>query len=314
MSDTLHVVLGTGPAGRWIARTLSERGARVRAVNRSGKRPELMPSDVEVVSADVSDPEQAIRAAEGAAVLYQALNPPYHLWPELFPGLQAGALAAAKASGARYISIDNLYMYGLADGALTEDSPIAPCSRKGELRARMGAEVLAAHESGEIRAAILRSSDYYGPGVTLSAFGERTFKPLLAGKGGEAVGSEDLVHSFAYIEDVAEAAVVLGTRDDALGGVWFTPHAAAQPQRAMIDEASRLAGVKPRVNVVSPLMLRVVGLFSPSIREMNEMMYEFTNAFVVDSGKIEREFGLGATPLAEGLSRTLAWYRKRATA
>ena len=167
-------------------------------------------ANVEVVSADVSDPEQAIRAAEGAAVLYQALNPPYHLWPELFPGLQAGALAAAKASGARYISIDNLYMYGRADGALTEDSPIAPCSRKGELRARMGAEVLAAHESGDVRAAILRSSDYYGPGVTLSAFGERTFKPLLAGKGGEAVGNADLAHSFAYIEDVARAAVDAG--------------------------------------------------------------------------------------------------------
>ena len=61
-------------------------------------------------------------------------------------------------------------------------------------------------------------------------------------------------------------------------------------------------------------MLRVVGLFSPSVREMSEMMYEFTNPFVVDSGKIEREFGLSATPLAEGLGRTLAWYRKRATA
>jgi nucleoside-diphosphate-sugar epimerase len=314
VSENLHVVFGTGPVGSWIARTLAASGEQVRAVNRSGRRPDLIPNGVEIVSADVSDPEQAIRAAGGTAVLYQALNPPYHLWQELFPGLQAAALAAAKASGARYISIDNLYMYGRVDGAMTEDSPIAPCSRKGELRARMGAEVLAAHESGAVRAAILRSSDYYGPGVTLSAFGERTFKPLLAGKGGEAVGNQDLAHSFAYIEDVARAAVVLGTRDEALGGVWFTPHAAAQSQRAMIDEASRLAGVKPRVNVVNPLMLRLAGLFSPSIREMNEMMYEFTNAFVVDSSKIEREFGLSATPLAEGLSRTIAWYRKRETA
>jgi nucleoside-diphosphate-sugar epimerase len=314
MSENLHVVFGTGPVGSWIARTLSEAGEEVRAVNRTGKRPDLIPNGVEVVSADVSDPEQAIRAADGAGVLYQALNPPYHLWQQLFPGLQSGALAAAKASGARYISIDNLYMYGRVEGAMTEDSPIAPCSRKGELRARMGAEVLAAHDSGEVRAAILRSSDYYGPGVTLSAFGERTFMPLLAGKGGEAVGNEDLAHSFAYIEDVARAAVVLGTRDEALGGVWFTPHATAQSQRTMIDESSRLAGVKPRVNVVNPLMLRAVGLFSPSVREMNEMMYEFTNAFVVDSSKIEREFDLSATPLTEGLSRTLAWYRKRATA
>ena len=41
-----------------------------------------------------------------ASVVYQALNPPYHQWHEFFPGLQAGALAAAKAAGARYVSIE----------------------------------------------------------------------------------------------------------------------------------------------------------------------------------------------------------------
>jgi nucleoside-diphosphate-sugar epimerase len=107
MSENLHVVFGTGPAGSWIARTLAERGEAVRAVNLSGSRPDLLPEDVEVVSADASDPAQAIRAAMGAAVLYQALNPPYHLWQQLFPALQSGVLEAAKASGGRYVSIDN---------------------------------------------------------------------------------------------------------------------------------------------------------------------------------------------------------------
>ena len=203
MSDDLHVIFGTGPVGSWIATTLAGRGERVRAINRSGNTNDLMPTGVEIVSADASDPAQAVAAADGASVVYQALNPPYHQWAELFPGLQKGALTAAKANDAKYVSIDNLYLYGLVDGAITEDSPIAPNSRKGELRARMAAEVLAAHEAGDVRATILRSSDYYGPGVTLSAFGARTFEPLIAGKGGEATGNADLLHSFAYIEDVA---------------------------------------------------------------------------------------------------------------
>jgi nucleoside-diphosphate-sugar epimerase len=42
---------------------------------------------------------------------------------------------------------------------------------------------------------------------------------------------------------------------------------------------------------------------------MVEMMYEFTEPFTVDSSAIEAAFGLSATPLAEGLSRTVAWYR-----
>jgi nucleoside-diphosphate-sugar epimerase len=312
MSDNLHVVLGTGPVGSWIASKLVERGYTVRAVNRSGKTNDLMPTGIEIVSADASDPSQVVTAAEGAAVIYQALNPPYHQWADLFPGLQAGALAAAKANGARYVSIDNLYPYGLVDGAITEDSPIAPNSRKGALRASMAADVLAAHKAGDVRAAILRSSDYYGPGVTVSAFGARTFEPLLAGKGGEATGTADLAHSFAYIEDVARAAVALGANDEALGQVWFTPHADAQTQRAMIEEASRQLGLKPRVSTVGPLMLRMVGLFSPPVREMGEMMYEFTNPFIVDSSKSDRALGLSATPISEGLARTITWYRKQA--
>jgi nucleoside-diphosphate-sugar epimerase len=313
MSESLHVVFGTGPAGAWISRVLIGRGERVRAVNRSGVRPALVPDGVEVVAADVSDPAAAVSAAKGAAVVYQALNPPYHQWAELFPGLQAGALAAAKAAGARYVSMDNLYMYGLVLGSITEDSPVAPCSKKGEVRARMAADVLAAHEAGEIRAAILRSSDYYGPGVTLSALGARTFEPMLAGKGGEAIGDADLPHSFAYIEDVAAGAVALGTDDHALGRVWFTAHAPASSPREVILEGCRIAGVTERVNVVSPLMMRMVGLFSAPVRETNEMMYEFTNPFVVDSTASERELGLTPTPISEGLGRTIEWYRGRET-
>ena len=75
ITDGLHVIFGTGPVGQWTARSLREKGLPVRVVNRSGNRPEFLPTDVEVVAADASDPAQAVRAAEGATVVYQALNP-----------------------------------------------------------------------------------------------------------------------------------------------------------------------------------------------------------------------------------------------
>jgi uncharacterized protein YbjT (DUF2867 family) len=63
-----------------------------------------MPADVEVVAvADAADPEQAVPAAQGATVVYQCLNPPYHQWSRLFPGLQRGVAAAARQAGARYV-------------------------------------------------------------------------------------------------------------------------------------------------------------------------------------------------------------------
>jgi nucleoside-diphosphate-sugar epimerase len=309
VSTPLHVIFGTGPVGIWTARALREMGHAVRAVNRTGKRPALMPADADVVAADASDPAQAAAAARGAAVVYQALNPPYDRWVDLFPPLQRAAMDAARAAGARYVSIDNLYGYGAVAGTLTENAPLAPGSKKGRLRAGMTREVLAAHARSELRASVLQSSDYYGPGVRMSQFGERTFLPLLAGRAADVAGRADVPHSYAYIEDVGRAAAALGTSDDALGRVWFAPHAPATTQRAMVEEACRQLGIPPRIRVIGPLMMRMAGLFVPAARESVEMLYQYMAPWVVSSAAIEAAFGLQPTPIAEGLKRTIEWWK-----
>jgi nucleoside-diphosphate-sugar epimerase len=269
-----------------------------------------MPADVEMFKADASDPAQAREAAKGAIVVYQALNPPYHRWNEFFPGLQAGVIGAARAENARYVSVENLYMYD-SSKPITEDSPIVPVSKKGALRQKMAEEVMTLHSRGELRATALRSSDYYGPGVTGSALGDTVFGNLVAGKKAQIAGSAKMPHSFAYIEDVGRAAAVLGTNDTALGRVWIAPHAPARTQGEMVQEACRVLGADTRVRVVSPFIMRLAGLFIPGARASVEMMYEFTSPFVVDSTRIEREFNLSATPIQSGIERTVSWYRER---
>lgn len=303
-----HVIFGTGPVGCWTARTLRDKDIPVRAINRSGNRPVLMPDDVQVIAADASDPEQAVDVARDAAVIYQALNPPYHKWREHFPGLQAGAMAAARAAEARYVSIENLYMYDPAQ-PMVEDSPVRPRSKKGELRAQMADEVMAAHQRGEIEAAALRSSDYYGPGVVDSALGARVFGNLLSGKKAQLTGSAGTPHSWAYIEDVGRAAAILGTSDDALGEVWIAPHATPSTQQEMLKIAARDLGVEPQYSVVSPLLMRLAGLFVPAARESVEMMYEFTEPFIVDSSKFEKAFGMQARSMNKAIKETLVWFR-----
>lgn len=310
MTTDLHVIFGIGPVGCWTARALRGNGKHVRAVNRSGARPDLMPADVEIVEGDASDPEQAREAARGASVIYQALNPPYHLWNEFFPGLQTSVLGAAMAENARYVSIENLYMYD-SSKPITEDSPIAPVSKKGALRQKMAEEVMALHSRGEVRAVALRSSDYYGPGVVGSALGEMVFGNLVAGKKARMLGSAGTLHSFSYIEDVGHAAAVLGTNDTPSGGVWIAPHAPAKTQGELVEEACRVLCTETRGSVVSPFMMRLAGLFVTDARASVEMMYEFTAPFVVDSTRMEREFDLSATPMRSGIERTVSWYRDR---
>ena len=115
-----HVVLGAGAVGMAVAEALARRGESVRVVNRSGLREPV--AGVQSVAGDVTDPAFAASATRGARVVYQALNPPYHRWAQEFPGLQAAAIAAAQAAGARLVAMDNVYMYGRADGRpFTED-------------------------------------------------------------------------------------------------------------------------------------------------------------------------------------------------
>jgi nucleoside-diphosphate-sugar epimerase len=281
----------------------------VRAVNRSGSRPDLMPEDVAMATADLSNLPEARKAAEGATVIYQALNPPYHQWHKYFPALQAAALQAAKETGARYVSIENLYMYN-SEKPITDVSPIAPRSKKGELRRIMADEVMEAHEKGELQAVALRSSDYYGPGVIGSAFGEMVFRPLVNGKKAQVGGSDSLPHSFAYIEDVGRAAALLGTRGEAPGKIWIAPHAPAQSQGDMVSMAGSVLGIEPKYTVISPAMMRLAGLFIPGARAMVEMMYEFTEPFVVNSARFEETFGLRPTPIETGIERTVRWYQE----
>src|ERR1044072_8588143 len=101
-----HVIFGTGAIGLATLEALRRRGESVRLVNRCGTAP--VPAGIEVLGGDASALAFTTAAAQGAQVVYQTLNPPYHQWVELFPGLQASVLAAAQATGARPGRMENV--------------------------------------------------------------------------------------------------------------------------------------------------------------------------------------------------------------
>lgn len=82
-------------------------------VNWNGKANAAIPAGVSVVAGDATDPESARKAAQGASVVYNALNAPnYEQWVTQFPPLQRGVLEGAARVGAKLVVMENLYMYG----------------------------------------------------------------------------------------------------------------------------------------------------------------------------------------------------------
>jgi hypothetical protein len=59
------------------------------------------------------------------------------------------------------------------------------------------------------------------------------------------------------------------------------------------------------------MVLRAVGVANPTLRELNEMQYQFAEPFIVDSDKIATKLGAHATPIGQALAETLHSYQKR---
>lgn len=306
----LNVVFGTGPLAQSVMRALLKRGKKVKMINRSGKRAAELPPEVELVGGDAYQTDFTRAVTAGAEAVYQCAQPEYHQWVAQFPPLQAAVLEGASAAGAKLIVGENLYMYGDTGGRpLHEDLPYTARTRKGRVRAEMACALLEAHRLGKVRVAMARGSDFYGPGVLGSVFGERTIVPLLRGKPAELTGSLVMPHTFTYINDFGEAMAVLGERDDALGQAWHVPNPPALTQRELATLFFREAGLQPRFTVMGRFMLMLGGLFIPAAREMVEMSYEFEKPFLVNSERFIRAFGNISTPHELAVRETVAWYR-----
>jgi nucleoside-diphosphate-sugar epimerase len=312
MPDT-HVVFGTGPVGLALVDALVAQALPVRAVNRSGRA--AVPGVVEVIAGDVSNPEFAIKAAAGAAVVYQCMNPPYARWADLFPSLQDAVVQAARKAGARYVSFENVYMYGDTGGTpMTETTPLNAQTRKGKVRLAMARQLSELHDAGDLAVATARASDYFGPrGTWQSPLGDLVTGAAIAGKPARVLGDPDQLHSYTYLPDAGRTLAALGTRYEVIGEVFHIPNVPAQTTRQIIQAISQQLARPIKISVAPRLVLRLMGLFNPTVAELDEMLYEFNKPFVVDSAKAEARLGIKPTPLAEAIAATVAWFRDRPT-
>ena len=303
----LHVIFGSGPLGKSTARELVRLGRKVRVVNRSGKASNL-PASVEVVAGDANNVAWNIEVTREAAVVYQCAQPLYYEWAQKFPAFQKAIIDAAAQNKAKLVVGDNLYMYGDTHGKpLREDMPYQPHTKKGKVRAEMAQIVMDAHASGKLQAAIGRASNFFGPED--HAMTDIAIRPALLGKSINLLGKLDQPHSFSYVADFGKLLATLGTHDEAFGQIWFTPSPAPVTQMEFVKMLEVEVGKPVKYMAAGTLILQALGLFDPMIRETVEMVYEWTQPFVVDTSKAEKAFGFKGTPLPQALKETVAWLR-----
>ncbi|MEU6312813.1 NAD-dependent epimerase/dehydratase family protein [Streptomyces sp. NPDC047014] len=303
-----QVVIGFGPAGAATARLLAQQGHSVTVVTRSGGSPE---PGIEHRTFDAKDSSALAEAARGAEAIHHCAAPPYHRWTEEWPALVASACTAAEATGAVLVLLGNLYGYGPVDGPLTEDLPLAATGPKGRVRAAAWQQAKALHEQGRIRAVEVRASDFFGPGVTEGGhLATRVVPAVLRGRPVATLGDPDAPHSWTYLPDVARALAEVAGEERAWGRAWHVPTEPPQSVREMVGLLAAQAGTGPvPVRGIPSAALSVAGLFSPLLRELKEIRYQFDRPFVVDTSAYEAAFTTRATPLDAQITATLDWWR-----
>lgn len=306
----LHVIFGAGQIGAPLAAELVRRGHDVRMVRRSPGAP---PAGATLRTGDAGDRAFVAEVTQGAAAIYHCMNPSYSAaeWARELPRWRSALVAAAAAHGARVVLLDNLYMLGRPNGArLSEASPSAPSSRKGEIRAREWQAWLAAHHKGDLRVISGRGSDFYGPGATQSYFGD-AFWPKALGSGvAFTLTRLDTPHTYHYTRDVAAGLATLGEAPDAAYGRWWMlPAAPAESTQAMIDRLGSALGRELRIQAMPTLAMKGLGLVVPMLRELGEMGYQWSEPFVADDRAFRAEFAGTATALDDGARAMADWAR-----
>lgn len=300
----MQTILGSGGIiGIELARSLTEYTDHIRLVSR---KPEKVNNNDELVSADLTREEMVLPAVKGSEVVYLTAGLPYRtkIWQQTWPVIMQNVINACLEHDARLVFFDNIYMYSGDDlDPITEENTIDPPSKKGLVRANNVRLIENAVKNQGLKALIARSADFYGPSIRgVSILTEVVFNPLSKGKKANWFGSVKYKHSFTYTPDAGKATALLGNTEKAYGETWHLPTA---PDPYTGEEWIRtIAGefnVKARYQVAGKGMVSLLGLFSPMMRELREMIYQYDRDYVFNSDKFEKAFNFTPTPYIEGI-------------
>lgn len=301
MTQTVLILGAAGRFGRHTTEAFLAAGWRVRTFLRPGR---TAPHGVEPHYGTLED---ITAAARGVDVIVNALNPPYHHWTRELPRQTAAVIAAAKASGATVLFPGNIYNYGSTLPAVfSETTPHNGDHRKAQLRI----EAEAAYRGAGIPTIVLRAGDYLD-----NAVGGNWFDSHIANKAHKGhityPGPTDLPHAWAWLPDVARAAVMLVERRETLDTfqeIVFPGYTLTGAELIAASEAA--IGHTLKQGNFPWWALSLIGPFSPLMREIKDMRYLWNSPHQVDGTLFTKLLPtFTATPLQVAMPQALSAYK-----
>jgi nucleoside-diphosphate-sugar epimerase len=298
----MHTILGAGgPVANALTRELLNNNETVRQVSR--KPVSITGKNVDWKKADLLNYAELLVASKGSSVIYLTAGLVYDkkIWAAQWPVIMKNVINVVKETGARFIFFDNVYMYGLVNGPMMEDSLYNPSSVKGEIRAKIATQLMDEAKAGNIKATIARGADFYGTESNNGILDVMVLSHFAKKQKAQWIGNVDRLHNFSYIPDMGKGMFLLGQTPSADNQIWHMPTAPAMTARQFMELAAGIYGVEPKYFAINKLMLRIYGLFNKLVGEMAEMYYQYDHDYIFNSNKFEKTFDIKPTSYADGI-------------
>jgi nucleoside-diphosphate-sugar epimerase len=193
---------------------------------------------------------------------------------------------------------------------MTEETPVNPTSKKGEVRAQIANMILDEVKKGNLTALIARAPDFYGPYTPLSFVNVMVFENYARGRKAQLMISDQYKHSLIYTPDAGKATAILGNTESAFNQVWHLPtDKNALTMKEIAHLAAEAFGVKPDYMILKRWMIRMAALFNGAIRESVEMLYQNDGDYLFDCSKFDKAFQFRTTTYREGIRDTARSYK-----
>ena len=299
----MQTILGAGGSiSNELAKSLKYFTDNIRLVSR---HPRKVNETDQLFPADLTDRDQLFKAVGGSEIVYLTIGLEYStkVWQKLWPPLMQNVINACIANNAKLVFFDNVYAIG-GDFIkhITEESPIYPTSKKGEVRAQVDLLLLNMMKTGKIKAIIARSPDFYGTDINKSALMLLIYKNLASGKKAQWMFNAKVKHSYIYTPDAGKAMALLGNTPDAYNQIWNLPtDRKSLTAEQWVGLFAKEMGKKNNYKLIPGWMVRLLGVFIPFLKEFYEMRYQFDRNYFFDSIKFEKYFKYQPTKYETGV-------------
>ena len=315
-SSSCVLILGArGRFGLAATRAFAQAGWKVYAqVRPGGSGPAI--AGVQWLAAQPGDTAALAAAARGAEVVVQGLSPVYthKAWAADMPRLTQAAIDVSRQLGATLLLPASVYNFGKAmPPVLHENTPQLPTTFKGCMRVASEQQIREATQDGRMKAVVIRGGDFFGSS-TGSWLDLVMARELRQGKF-TYPGALDVTTTWAYLPDMARSFVKIASQRHRLpafetlhfGGCQLTGREWAD---AVAPIAREQGWVKPdahlRVASVSWTLMRVLGLFVPTVAALCEMRYLWRTPYALANARLVALIGEEPhTPFPQALRQAL---------